>query len=108
MIEALTIDKVTRSYLASNQLAALQGKSKPHLTATVATTMSVESREFSWLWDGTANRAILANRLTGTLFDPESGQAINAVPRLLNAPIEVPEIVPGANLPAGVFSTAKE
>lgn len=108
MIEAMTIDKMTRSYLASNQLAALQGKSRAHLRATVSTTMSMEVREFSWLWDSGRYRAILVNRMTGTLFDPESGQAINAAPRLLEAPIEVPEILPGASLPAGVFATAKE
>lgn len=108
MIEALAIDKITRSYLATNQLAVVQGKSKAHLEATVATTISLERREFSWLWHGDKNRAVLVNRITGTLFDPESGQAINAVPRLLEAPFEVPQIVPGSTLPAGVFSTAKE
>lgn len=108
MIHALTIDIVTRSYLATNQLSAVVNGSKPHLEATVVTTMSAERRSFSWLWHGDEDgRALLVNRMTGTLFDPESGQAVNASPRLLEAPFPVPRIVPGKRLPAGQFSTAQ-
>ena len=108
MIHALTIDTVTRSYLASNQLTTVCNYSEPHLEATVATTMTMERRKFSWLWHGDEDgRALLVNRMTGTLFDPVTGQAVNASPRLLEAPFPVPRIVPGKRLPAGQFSTAQ-
>jgi hypothetical protein len=108
VIQALTIDLVTRSYLASNQLTAVVNYSEPHLEATVATTMTAERRQFSWLWQGDEDgRALLVNRMTGTLFDPDSGQAVNASPRLLEAPFPVPHIVPGKRLPVGQFSTAQ-
>ena len=108
MIQALTIDTVTRSYLASNQLNTVLNASKAHLEATVATTMTMERRQFSWLWHGDEDgRALLVNRMTGTLFDPETGQALNASPRLLEAPFPVPRMALGKRLPAGVFSTAQ-
>lgn len=108
VIQALSIDTVTRGYLASNQLSAVLGKSRTHLEATVSTTMTLERRKFSWLWSDSDRKPLLVNRLTGTLFDPVTGQGLNSEPRILEAPIEAPEIEAIATLPAGVFSTAKE
>lgn len=107
MTYAMVLDNVTRGYLASNQLSRVQSASDTHLEATVATTLSIERRKFSWLWDSGHQRALLVNRLTGTLFDPESGQALNAAPRLLEAPIAVPKLKLDKRVPAGVFSTSE-
>lgn len=110
-VVAAWIDQVTRGYLASNQLSVVL--SGPiHLKAPVITTMTLEERAFSWLWCGSDDderegRALLVNRLTGTLFDPETGQALNSSPRMVGAPFAVPKIVPARKVPAGVFSTAQ-
>lgn len=106
-MKALALDTLSRGYLASNQLIRLQNASDPHVEANVVTMMSLERRQFSWIWDLSNDRALLANRLTGTLFDPVSGEALLSTIRIVEAPIEVPELEPGEVLPAGIFSTEK-
>lgn len=105
-IEVPTLDTITRGYLAMNQLDAFLSHSKAQVTATVETPASCEIRKFSWLLDGN-DRAVLVNRVTGTLYDPATGSAMNARPRLLEAPIEPPPLIQGKRLPAGIYSTAK-
>lgn len=105
-VEAPTLDMITRGYLASNQLEVFLHHSQPQVIATVQVPGSTAIRKLSWLVDG-KRRAWLVNRLTGTLYDPQSGSAIGARPRLLEAPIEAPVLVEGKRLPAGIFSTAK-
>ena len=110
-MKTAVIDSVTRGYLATNQRSRLLSASPVHLEATVCTTMSIEKRKFSWLWEQKNERALLVNRLTGTLFDPETGQGLQSTPRLLEAPIQVPDLQPSDErldrLPIGVFSTAE-
>lgn len=105
-IEAPTLDTVTRGYLAANQLDVFLHHSEAQVIATVQVPGSAAIRKLSWLVDG-KRRAWLVNRLTGTLFDPQSGSAIGARPRLLEAPIDAPPLIEGKRLPAGIFSTAK-
>lgn len=101
----LALDIATHGYLASNQLSAVVHKLTPDVVATVVTTMSSEKRQFSWIWEEAGKRALLANRVTGTLFDPESGVAINASPMLAEAPIPVPQLTITGDLPNGQFAT---
>lgn len=101
----LLLDIATHGYLASNQLSAVVHKLAPSLEATVVTTMSSEKRQFSWIWEEASNRALLVNRVTGTLFDPKSGIALNASPMLAEAPFEVPELTLDGDLPNGLFAT---
>lgn len=107
MTSALALENVNRGYLASNQLTQVQNRLPTHLEATVVTTMSEQPRPFSWLWDEGKQRALLVNRVTGTLFDPVSGAALNSSPQIADAPIAVPQLTIGARLPVGVFSTSE-
>lgn len=106
-MRAMVIERVNRGYLATNQLNKLRTACAVHVRATVETSLTKERREFSWLWDGHGKRPLLVNRLTGTLFDPVTGQGLGCEPRLLEAPITVPKIEPGADLPHGLFSTGE-
>lgn len=107
MIYACSIERITRGYLAMNQLSKLCASSSAHVYATVSTELGANEREFSWLWVEAEKRPVLVNRLTGTLFEPETGQGINCAPRIIDAPITAPRmnLSPGMCLPAGTFST---
>lgn len=108
-MKVFLVERVRRGYLAHNQLVRLVRGSPVHVRATVLTTLSKEKRDFSWLWVLAERRALLINRLTGTAFDPETGQAINAEPRIVDAPIKAPklDISTSRELPVGIFSTAQ-
>lgn len=108
MTTALVIEAVTRGYLASNQLTQVVNKLPAQVEATVLTTMSSERRQFSWLWDRATSQALLVNRLTGTIYDPETGSSVNSSLQLEEATIEVPRLTIGDKLPAGIFSTSEE
>lgn len=107
MIEVMEIDTVVRGYLTTNQLTAVLNGSRPHVEATVSTTMTSERRELSWLRVGDADQALLVNRTTGTLFDPTTGQALNAAPKLIGAPFATPEMSVGRRVPPAILSTAQ-
>lgn len=108
-VNVFSVERMNHGYLASNQLVRLLSGSPTHFKGTVVTNLSKTVRSFSWVWLRKQHRAVLVNRVTGTAYDPHSGRAINSSPRILEAPIKVPqfELDRTRELPVGIFSTSQ-